>query len=265
MIELWLPISLLAAALMISVIVLRFHNVFGGGSSPESLKNSIEVMKLCGIFIVAGVSFYFIDYQNQRDERNRFDFEIFTAFAESARANTPHGKLAATKQIAVYREQYLNKNSPLDIALTSLSATILEDPEVRTLLSLPTNRAVLNDIASDRSQAVADLGREMQRQPHDALIEQLYSSESRLRRVAYQQLMSVDASHQTVIDDLINFGYANMDNENGIYNTVVVLSHLPQAATRPKVKEITDFCAEARLIGSKTAARCDKALSRING
>jgi hypothetical protein len=78
---LWIAIGILAVAFLLTLAALVFHQRIGAASSPETLKNTVEVMKLCGLFVVAAVSFYFVDYQRQRDDREKFDFDIFTAFS----------------------------------------------------------------------------------------------------------------------------------------------------------------------------------------
>jgi hypothetical protein len=261
---LWVAIGTLAIAFLVILATLRFHRQIGAASSPETLKNTVEVMKLYGLFVVAAVSFYFVDYQKQRDEREKFDFDIFKAFAESARAGSAEARLATSKTMQAYRKTYVKANSSLDTLLVALDSTVLEDPEVRTLLSLRENQPLLTAIGSDRSPVVADAARRIERAPYAALIEQLYSAEPRLRGRAYNELVDRFAGAAGLVESLITYAQTNMDNENGIYNTVVVLSHLRADVTTPHRQQISAFCAQASTIGEKTATRCKVLLSRVD-
>lgn len=95
--ELWIAIGIVFIALIFSMVALAFHRRLGAESLPDTLKNTVEVMKLCGLFNVAAVSFYFIDFQKQREEREKFDIDIYKAFAEQGSKGTAEQSWASAK------------------------------------------------------------------------------------------------------------------------------------------------------------------------
>lgn len=254
--EVWIAIGIVSIAFFLTLLALLFHKRIAGDAASDSLKNTVEIMKLLGLFVVAAVSFYFIDFQRQREEREKFDFDIFKTFADQGTTGTADHRLAVSESMRNYRLQYVEPGAKLDKLLISLDSTILKDPEIRTLLSLKENINVRDNIAQDRNPTIADSGKKIQDAPYKALIEQLFSPESLLRVRAYDEIKNQFGKDPAIVDDLIKYGRANMDNQNGVYNVVVTLRGLNTEVTNPKKAEIRSFCQEAQLIGDKTREQC---------
>jgi hypothetical protein len=250
--ELWIAIGIVTVAFVLSLVALSYHKRIGAESSPETLKNTVEVMKLCGLFIVAAVSFYFIDFQKRHEERERFDFDIYQAFAKQAETGTGEHKLGVSETMREYRRLYVRPDSQLDKLLIALDATVLKAGDVRALLSLKENAPKLADVTNDRNPTIAQAGQQIKESPYQALIEQLFSPEAQLRVRAYDEIKNRFGKDPTIIDNLIKYARANMDNENGVYNTVATLKDLSREITKLKKAEINAFCEDAQLIGDKT-------------
>jgi hypothetical protein len=48
-----------------------------------------------------------------------------------------------------------------------------------------------------------------------------------------------------------------MDNENGIYNTVVALKDLSRTITQPRKNDMNNFCNQAEKLGDRIKKQCD--------
>ena len=256
--ELWVAIGIIGVVFGLSLIALLFHKQIGAQSSPDTFKNTVEVLKLCGLFAVAAVSFYFIDFQKRHEERERFDFDIYQAFAKQSESGTADHKLGVSETMREYRKLYVQSDSHLDKLLIALDSTILKEPDVRAVLSLKENASKLAGVTSDRNQAIAQEGEQIKENPYQALIEQLFAPEGSLRVRAYNEIIRQFRNKPEIIDDLIKYARGNMDNDNGVYNTVVTLKNLSRDITQPKKADINSFCGEARLNGEKTKKKCDE-------
>jgi hypothetical protein len=256
--ELWIAIGIVGIVFVLSLIALLFHRQIGAQSSPDTLKNTVEVLKLCGLFTVAAVSFYFIDFQKRHEERERFDFDIYQSFAKQSESGTADHKLGVSETMREYRKLYVEPDSHLDKLLIALDSTILKEGDVRALLSLKENASKLADVTKDRNQTIAQEGQQIKESPYQALIEQLFAPEGSLRVRAYNEIIRQFRTKPEIIDDLIGYAGKNLDNDNGVYNTVVTLKNLSREITQPKKAEINSFCDNAQTNGEKTKKKCDE-------
>jgi DNA repair exonuclease SbcCD ATPase subunit len=101
----------------------------------------------------------------------------------------------------------------------------------------------------DRSSAIADL----------------FSDQASMRIKAYSVLMDNYSTDPNLIPELLLFARKHLDNENGIYNTLVVLSHLDKKQTKPQVNEIKALAQQVEGKGPKIKERVDKLLNRLPG
>jgi hypothetical protein len=62
---------------------------------------------------------------------------------------------------------------------------------------------------------------------------------------------------------LIEYAVENFENLNGVYNTLVVLSHLNYNFLDIDISSIRAFANKAKVNGPKTAARAQKLLDRL--
>lgn len=117
---------------------------------------------------------------------------------------------------------------------------------VETELKTSTQATPVESVPS-RSQAIADL----------------FSNRGATRLRAYNVIIDNYSADPALIPELLSYARANKSNHNGIYNTLVVLSHLNKAQLKPHAAEIRAFAREVEPIGSRIKERVGKLLSRI--
>jgi hypothetical protein len=101
--------------------------------------------------------------------------------------------------------------------------------------------------------------------PRLASFDDLFSEQPSVRVGAYRTLLEELTSDPTKIPELMKYARAHQDNEDGIYNTLVVLSHLNRDLLKPYVGQIQIFCRELQSgqVGPRIKDRIDKLLSRL--
>jgi hypothetical protein len=98
----------------------------------------------------------------------------------------------------------------------------------------------------------------------DTAIVQLYSNTASARLAGYDTIVNSFPADPQLVSKLLAYAEQRMDNENGIYNTLVVLSHVDlRDRSRDEIQNIRDFAQRARAVGSRTSARVDTLLSRL--
>lgn len=101
------------------------------------------------------------------------------------------------------------------------------------------------------------------RKPLNIAIEELFSPKAGTRGTAYNIIMTYYGNSPELIPSLLSYGNQHLDNENGIYNTLVVLGHLYYDRKSADLAAIRDFAEKAKNIGPKTADRAQKILERL--
>ena len=99
--------------------------------------------------------------------------------------------------------------------------------------------------------------------PLDAVLEKLFAPTASVRGAAYEQLMSRFSKSPELVPRLLAYADEHIENQNGIYNSLVVLSHLDHRELRSDLSSIRAFAAKARTIGPKTAERAEKLIQRL--
>jgi len=102
-------------------------------------------------------------------------------------------------------------------------------------------------------------------QRRDLLIRQMFGDDADSRRDAYTQLLSSWGNDESLITALIAYGSSNKSNENGIYNTVVLLSYMQSDTIMKKKSEILIFASSVEGNGPKTKERVEVLRSRLKG
>lgn len=97
----------------------------------------------------------------------------------------------------------------------------------------------------------------------DTIIEKLFASAASVRGAAYEELMARFSKSPELVPRLLNYALGHMSNQNGVYNTLVVLSHLDHQALQSDIPSIRAFANQARAIGPRTSERSDKVLERL--
>jgi hypothetical protein len=100
--------------------------------------------------------------------------------------------------------------------------------------------------------------------PLSDVIERLFGRTAAIRGGAYAELMSAYGESPELVPALLKYAQSHMDNANGVYNTLVVLSHLNYARhPNADVAAIREFAELARTKGDRTSQRVDVLLSRL--
>jgi len=99
--------------------------------------------------------------------------------------------------------------------------------------------------------------------PLMTVIEELFGSKASVRGAAYNQIMEYYSNRPELIPSLLEYAYNHLDNQNGIYNTLVVLGHLDYRNVSRDIQAIRVFAEKTRNNGPKTSERVDKLLQRL--
>lgn len=95
------------------------------------------------------------------------------------------------------------------------------------------------------------------------LINELFDPNPSVRVRAYGGLLPLYKDDPTLIPELLRVARANPQNANGIYNTLVVLSHMNAESLRPRSEEIRKFAEDSKGVGPRVAERASTLLRRI--
>jgi hypothetical protein len=184
---------------------------------------------------------------------------------------------AETKRLTVIRDGLKAEASKLDSSLkvsrSSLSqgATSLETmSDIVNNKSLSCDQALnsireqLNTTAIDlRSSATDTATSKTTNTSLNTAIEGLFAPKAATRGAAYNVLMQYYATSPQLITSLIDYANNHKDNQNGIYNTLVVLGHLNYSTVPADLQSIRSFAAQVVNNGPKSADRVDKLLKRL--
>jgi hypothetical protein len=97
----------------------------------------------------------------------------------------------------------------------------------------------------------------------DALVPQLFSNDAKQRLRAYEQLMETWDDDAGLIPVLIEHALANKSNDNGIYNSLVLLGHMERETIQKHKADILEFVAKVEGGGPKIKERADKLRLRL--
>ncbi len=96
------------------------------------------------------------------------------------------------------------------------------------------------------------------------LIEDLYAPASGTRITSAEEIIQVWRSDTTLVPQLLNYAEEHMDNENGIYNTVVILNSVDTTLLSREKDSVKSFLDKAQKVGPKTRSQIDRVRSRLN-
>jgi hypothetical protein len=94
-------------------------------------------------------------------------------------------------------------------------------------------------------------------------IRQLFDPSGAVRVRAYGALLPVYANDSTLVPEILAVAREHPRNANGIYNALVVLSHMNAASLRPHRAEIVAFAEEAQRVGPRVAERARTLIRRL--
>jgi hypothetical protein len=95
------------------------------------------------------------------------------------------------------------------------------------------------------------------------LVEQLFDPSAAVRVTAYAGLLPKYRDDSTLVPEVLNVARENPKNANGIYNALVVLSHMNASSLRPHRKEIEAFATSSQAVGPRVAERARTLIGRL--
>jgi hypothetical protein len=110
-----------------------------------------------------------------------------------------------------------------------------------------------------RSNAVQQLENSSRTQ----LIEQLFDPSAAVRVKAYGGLLPRYKDDATLVPEVLKVAQENPQNANGIYNALVVLSHMNATSLGPYSKEIAAFAEASQSLGPRVSERARTLLGRL--
>jgi uncharacterized membrane-anchored protein YhcB (DUF1043 family) len=94
-------------------------------------------------------------------------------------------------------------------------------------------------------------------------IRQLFDPSGAVRVRAYGALLPLYANDPTLVPEILAVAREQPRNANGIYNALVVLTHMNAASLRPHRAEIVAFARDAQRLGPRVAERARTLVRRI--
>ncbi len=183
-------------------------------------------------------------------------------------------EIAASERAATQQNEVATANARVGQAtvVASLLDALLSGDDKRVklateivLVAMPDNGPALVQVLRQQgqSQETREYAAGALVRRREALIVGLFSEFSSKRQDAYSGLMSGWYNDSSLVPEVISHARENPANENGIYNSLVLLSHMNREALKPHVELVKSFSAEAETVGAKTAKRAQILRSRL--
>lgn len=94
-------------------------------------------------------------------------------------------------------------------------------------------------------------------------IEELFAPKAAVRGAAYNTLMTYYSASPELIPSLLKYAGDHQDNQNGIYNSLVILGHLDYSKVPADAQAVRAFAEQTVNNGPKSAERVEKILKRL--
>jgi hypothetical protein len=122
--------------------------------------------------------------------------------------------------------------------------------------------------AEDKLIEAAGVGTTPAPVPSDALsrrqlIQQLFDPDPSVRVKAYGGLVPRYKNDESLVPELLEVARDNPRNANGIYNTLVVLSHMDRDTLRARSEEVRTFAEAQASAGPRVKARVETLVRRL--
>lgn len=223
------------------------------------------------------------DPPNKKDAWDRVT-AIATILIPAAIALAGHFIAQGLKQAEILSEEKRAQQSQAiaiantKIAQASLINTLMKsltssNPQERklaveaVLIALPDQGPVLvRTIAkSDQDESVQALAKNSLEQRINTLIRELFSEDAQVRIGAAKDIIQGWRSEPSVVLALVEFATQNLENSNGVYNTVVVLNDFSLRSLQAYKQEVLKFAQIAKATGPKTEAKAMALIKRLGG
>ncbi|HEY6876919.1 MAG TPA: hypothetical protein VI299_02825 [Polyangiales bacterium] len=136
--------------------------------------------------------------------------------------------------------------------------------------------AVLIALPADGPQLVRELGMQVEdedvrsyaanalKDRKDQLVAELYAPDADVRKTAAKALVDGWRKDPELAKTLVERAKTHKDNQNGVYNSVVVLGGLSKAALEPNRPELEKLVQAAATQGPSTAAQAERLQARLH-
>jgi hypothetical protein len=94
-------------------------------------------------------------------------------------------------------------------------------------------------------------------------IEELFAPKAAVRGAAYNTLMTYYSTSPELLPSLLKYAGDHQDNQNGIYNTLVILGHLDYSKVPDNTEAVRSFAKQTAGNGPRSAERAEKVLKRL--
>lgn len=194
-------------------------------------------------------------------------------FVPAAIALAGHFIAQGLKQAEIGVAQANTKIAQANLINTMMKSLTSPNPQERqlaveaVLIALPDQGpALARTIAqSDKDKTVQAAARSSLEQRVGGLIRDLFSGDAQVRIRAAQDIIQGWRNDPNVALALVEFAAQNMDNANGVFNTVVVLNELSSQALQAHKQEVLQFSAAAKKAGAKTEIKATALAKRLEG
>lgn len=188
--------------------------------------------------------------------REKLDGEVVVLDRKKAELVVENSNLEKENQ--KLRSSLIHTSISLDEISDKLSTPILAANPQITEIRQDLNATGLDLRANGPLNNVSDPSGDMR-----ASIQGLFATKASVRGDAYEQIISQYANSPNLTSAMLDYADSHKGNENGVYNTLVVLSHLNENTLRKDSKAIRNFAESVRSVGPRTSERVDKLLSRL--
>lgn len=231
----------------------------------------IEGVKVVGALLVGAVGLVTGIQGFERAKQAKDDADKAIELKQIELQKVEQNLTTRSKDLSNKESALISTKSQLEVAaaqLEKIKAEIAALPKSPETINLQSN---LESLDGSIGRAYVDSGTELQITPNkvvsetlDMLIEGLFASNASQRGASYQKLMSGYGSDPKLIASLLRYASSNKSNSNGIYNTLIVLSHIDYSKQKDaNLDQIKSFAESVRANGEKTSQRVDVLLGRL--
>jgi hypothetical protein len=183
-------------------------------------------------------------------------------------------EIASSENLANRQEIIAKANSRVGqagVVSSFLDALLSKEPQRRklaiqaVLIALPDDGPKLVKIVeeTDPDQSVVTFAKESLNDRRFVLVRQLFDDKAEQRISAASELIGGWREDPKVVEMLITYARENKQNNNGIYNTMVVLTNLDLKALKPYETELQKFSHEVESNGEMTKNLSEKLRNKL--
>jgi hypothetical protein len=254
----------LAAALVVMLSGLLIHRKMIPEGQADSIRAATEVLKLFGLCVVAGLSFYLIEQKKQLSEEEQFEIQVFKTFADLAASQNPEQKISVLRAINTYKSQNKESKPRLVALLDALTQSIISDQNSVAVLARTENANLVTSLASSNLGETSKIAKELETDPLLLIVKGLYASDASTRGQTYDEIIKNYRKNSKMVDALLNYGFKHTDNLDGVYNTIVSLTDMSRDVTKPRLADIQKYVGQTDSLGPRISEKGKALLSWIN-